>query len=35
MRGVDLSWVVGLAVTAPAYYWFAKRSQTRRDTRLA
>jgi nucleobase:cation symporter-1, NCS1 family len=26
---VDLSWIVGLAVTSPAYYWLAKRSQTR------
>jgi NCS1 family nucleobase:cation symporter-1 len=26
---VDLSWIVGLAVTAPAYYWLAKRSQNR------
>jgi NCS1 family nucleobase:cation symporter-1 len=25
--GIDLSWIVGLLVTAPAYYWFAKRSQ--------
>jgi NCS1 family nucleobase:cation symporter-1 len=29
MGGADLSWVVGLAVTAPAYYWLAKRSQMR------
>jgi NCS1 family nucleobase:cation symporter-1 len=27
--GVDLSWIVGLLVTAPAYYWLAKRSQAR------
>jgi NCS1 family nucleobase:cation symporter-1 len=27
LGGADLSWVVGLAVTAPIYYWFAKRSQ--------
>ncbi len=27
--GIDLSWVVGLAVTAPAYYWLAKRAQGR------
>jgi NCS1 family nucleobase:cation symporter-1 len=25
--GVDLSWMVGLAVTAPAYFWLAKRSR--------
>ena len=29
MGGIDLSWIVGLAVTAPAYYWLAKRSQAR------
>ncbi len=29
MGGIDLSWVVGLAVTAPAYYWLAKRAQGR------
>lgn len=27
LDGCDLSWVVGLAVTAPAYYWLAKRSR--------
>jgi len=27
MGGVDLSWIIGLAVTAPAYYWLAKRSR--------
>ena len=27
MGGIDLSWIVGLAVTSPAYYWMAKRSQ--------
>jgi len=26
---IDLSWIVGLAVTSPAYYWLAKRSQSR------
>jgi nucleobase:cation symporter-1, NCS1 family len=26
---VDLSWIVGLAVTSPAYYWLAKRTQSR------
>jgi nucleobase:cation symporter-1, NCS1 family len=29
MGDVDLSWIVGLAVTSPAYYWLAKRSQGR------
>ena len=32
MGGVDLSWIVGLAVTSPAYYWIAKRSQARSDS---
>jgi NCS1 family nucleobase:cation symporter-1 len=27
--GIDLSWIVGLAVTSPLYYWMAKRSQAR------
>ncbi|MGO9930388.1 MAG: purine-cytosine permease family protein [Steroidobacteraceae bacterium] len=27
MGGIDLSWIVGLVVTSPAYYWLAKRSQ--------
>jgi NCS1 family nucleobase:cation symporter-1 len=27
MGGVDLSWIAGLAITSPAYYWLAKRSQ--------
>ena len=35
MGGIDLSWIVGLAVTSPAYYWLAKRSQTRGAARLA
>ena len=25
MGGIDLSWIVGLVVTAPVYYWLAKR----------
>jgi nucleobase:cation symporter-1, NCS1 family len=35
LGGVDLSWIVGLAVTGPGYYWAAKRSQARRDGELA
>jgi hypothetical protein len=27
MGGVDLSWIVGLLLTAPAYYWLARRTQ--------
>jgi NCS1 family nucleobase:cation symporter-1 len=26
LGGVDLSWIVGLLVTSPAYYWMARRS---------
>jgi len=29
MGGIDLSWIVGLMVTSPAYYWLAKRSMAR------
>jgi nucleobase:cation symporter-1, NCS1 family len=32
---VDLSWIVGLIVTGPAYYWLAKRSEAGRDAGLA
>jgi nucleobase:cation symporter-1, NCS1 family len=35
MGSIDLSWIVGLAVTGPGYYWLARRSQSRRDARLA
>ena len=35
MGGVDLSWIVGLAVTGPGYYWLARRSMSRRSARLA
>jgi len=31
LGGIDLSWIVGLAVTSPAYYWWAMRAQSRRD----
>jgi NCS1 family nucleobase:cation symporter-1 len=30
MGGIDLSWIVGLAVTSPIYYWLAGRSLARR-----
>jgi hypothetical protein len=30
-----LSWIVGLAVTSPVYYWLGKRSQARRDVGLS
>ena len=29
LGGIDLSWIVGLIVTSPAYYWLARRSQAR------
>jgi NCS1 family nucleobase:cation symporter-1 len=29
MGGIDLSWIVGLALTAPVYYWMAKRARSR------
>jgi nucleobase:cation symporter-1, NCS1 family len=32
--GIDLSWIVGLAVTSPVYYALAKRAQSRRDRAL-
>jgi NCS1 family nucleobase:cation symporter-1 len=35
MGGIDLSWIVGLAITSPGYYWMAKRSQSRREAQLA
>lgn len=35
MGGVDLSWIVGLLVTGPAYDWLAGRAQAAGDARLA
>ena len=29
MGGVDLSWLVGLAVTSPVYYWLARERGAR------
>jgi nucleobase:cation symporter-1, NCS1 family len=34
MGGIDLSWIVGLIITAPAYYWLAKRQQERAPARV-
>jgi NCS1 family nucleobase:cation symporter-1 len=31
MGGVDLSWIAGLAITSPAYYWLAKRLASRSE----
>jgi nucleobase:cation symporter-1, NCS1 family len=33
LGGADLSWIVGLAITAPAYYWLAKRARSIDDAR--
>jgi len=35
MGGIDLSWIVGLLVTSPVYYWLGKRAQARRGVSLA
>jgi NCS1 family nucleobase:cation symporter-1 len=35
LGGVDVSWIVGLVVTSPVYYWLGKRSQARRGAVLA
>jgi NCS1 family nucleobase:cation symporter-1 len=35
LGGVDLAWIVGLALTSPIYYWLAKRSQARQSAREA
>jgi NCS1 family nucleobase:cation symporter-1 len=29
MGGIDLSWIVGLIVTSPSYYWLAKHARAR------
>jgi NCS1 family nucleobase:cation symporter-1 len=34
MGGVDLSWIAGLAITGPVYYWLAKRLRSTADNRL-
>jgi NCS1 family nucleobase:cation symporter-1 len=31
LGGIDLSWVIGLLVTAPTYYWLAKKVRSRQD----
>jgi NCS1 family nucleobase:cation symporter-1 len=33
--GVDLSWIVGLLLTSPVYYWLGRRSRARRGLHLA
>jgi NCS1 family nucleobase:cation symporter-1 len=35
LGGIDLSWIVGLAVTSPLYYWLGNRTQARHDVALA
>jgi NCS1 family nucleobase:cation symporter-1 len=34
LGNVDLSWIVGLAVTSPVYYWLAKYTQSRRESAI-
>jgi NCS1 family nucleobase:cation symporter-1 len=34
MGGIDLSWIVGLIVTSPAYYWLAKHARARAKASL-
>ncbi len=34
LGGIDLSWIVGLVVSAPAYYWLAKRDQSHRQSAI-
>jgi NCS1 family nucleobase:cation symporter-1 len=29
LGGIDLSWIVGLLVTSPTYYWLAKKMRSR------
>lgn len=31
LGGIDVSWIVGLLVTSPAYYWLAKYARSRQD----
>jgi NCS1 family nucleobase:cation symporter-1 len=35
LGGIDLSWIVGLVITSPVYYWLGKRSQARHGMNLA
>jgi NCS1 family nucleobase:cation symporter-1 len=35
LGGIDLSWIVGLAVTSPVYYWLARRSLARTEALIA
>ena len=35
LGGIDLSWIVGLLVTSPVYYWLAKHTRSRRDAAAA
>lgn len=34
LGGVDLSWIVGLLVTGPSYYWLAKRALANHEAQL-
>jgi NCS1 family nucleobase:cation symporter-1 len=35
LGGIDLSWIVGLVLISPLYYWLGRRSQSRSEVRLA
>ncbi len=35
LHEADISWIVGLAVTGPVYYWLAAGAHARREARLA
>jgi nucleobase:cation symporter-1, NCS1 family len=35
LGGIDLSWIIGLLVTSPAYYWLAKHARSRQDASAA
>jgi NCS1 family nucleobase:cation symporter-1 len=34
LGGMDLSWIVGLLVTSPVYYWLAKRTRPGGDSEM-
>jgi nucleobase:cation symporter-1, NCS1 family len=34
LGGMDLSWIVGLLVTSPVYYWLAKRTRAGSDSEM-
>jgi nucleobase:cation symporter-1, NCS1 family len=34
LGGMDLSWIVGLLVTSPVYYWLAKRTRAAGESEM-